>query len=165
MLTFRIIHRYLGFFLAGIMTIYALSGITLVFRNTNAFKSPVAHEAQLEPQLSPEQVGKELRIRELKVVSQTSELLTFEQGTYNFNTGTAAYSTMELPKWLNSLTHLHKATTNDPLYYFNIFFGLALLFFAVSSFFMFLPKTPIYKKGLWFALAGLVLAVIMLSFG
>ena len=34
-MTFRILHRYLGFFLAGIMMIYAVSGITLIFRNTD----------------------------------------------------------------------------------------------------------------------------------
>ena len=34
----RIIHRYLGFFLAGIMAVYALSGIVLIFRDTNIFK-------------------------------------------------------------------------------------------------------------------------------
>jgi uncharacterized iron-regulated membrane protein len=33
----RIIHRYLGYFLAGIMTMYALSGSLLIFRRTNFF--------------------------------------------------------------------------------------------------------------------------------
>ena len=41
MLTFRVLHRYLGFFLAGIMMIYAVSGITLIFRNTDTFKQEV----------------------------------------------------------------------------------------------------------------------------
>jgi uncharacterized iron-regulated membrane protein len=35
----RIIHRYLGFFLAGIMAVYAISGILLIFRETNFLKS------------------------------------------------------------------------------------------------------------------------------
>ena len=34
----RSIHRYLGFFLAGIMFMYAITGITLIFRNTDTFK-------------------------------------------------------------------------------------------------------------------------------
>jgi len=37
----RIIHRYQGFFLAGIMFVYALSGITLIFRDTDYFKKEV----------------------------------------------------------------------------------------------------------------------------
>jgi len=31
-MTFRILHRYLGYFLAGIMMVYALSGIALIFK-------------------------------------------------------------------------------------------------------------------------------------
>lgn len=33
-----IFHRYLGFFLAGIMIVYAVSGIVLTFRNTDYLK-------------------------------------------------------------------------------------------------------------------------------
>jgi uncharacterized iron-regulated membrane protein len=38
---FRVIHRYLGFFLAGIMALYALSGIVMIFRDTDFLKSQV----------------------------------------------------------------------------------------------------------------------------
>jgi uncharacterized iron-regulated membrane protein len=31
----RLYHRYLGYFLAGIMAMYAISGITLIFRDTD----------------------------------------------------------------------------------------------------------------------------------
>lgn len=34
----RIYHRYLGFFLAGIMAVYALSGVILIFRETPFLK-------------------------------------------------------------------------------------------------------------------------------
>ena len=34
----RVYHRYLGFFLTGIMFMYALSGITLTFRDKEYFK-------------------------------------------------------------------------------------------------------------------------------
>ena len=32
--TMRVYHRYLGFFLTGIMAMYALSGIVLILRDT-----------------------------------------------------------------------------------------------------------------------------------
>ncbi len=35
----RITHRYLGYFLAGIMAVYALSGILLVYRDTDFLKN------------------------------------------------------------------------------------------------------------------------------
>ncbi|MBT5151546.1 MAG: hypothetical protein HOM43_04090, partial [Flavobacteriales bacterium] len=43
-MTFRVLHRYLGYFLAGIMMVYALSGITLIFRKTDSFKVYVHKE-------------------------------------------------------------------------------------------------------------------------
>ena len=161
-MTFRILHRYLGFFLAGIMMIYAVSGITLIFRNTDAFKREVLAKIPVGPGLTEETLGRALRIRDLKVSSNDGVNIVFEQGTYNAETGIAKLTAKELPGWLDKLTHLHKATTNDPLFYFNIFFGVSLLFFAVSAFFMFVPKSAIFKKGLWFTLGGIILAIIML---
>ena len=159
MLTFRVLHRYLGFFLAGIMMIYAVSGITLIFRNTDTFKQEV------QKGITEETLGSALRIRDLKVIDNDGTILVFEQGAYNPETGEAKFTAKELPGWLDKLTHLHKATTNDPLYYFNMFFGASLFFFAVSAFFMFVPKSPIFKKGLWFTVGGIILAIIMLYVG
>ena len=34
----RVWHRYLGFFLAGIMAVYAVSGVVMIFRNTDFLK-------------------------------------------------------------------------------------------------------------------------------
>jgi uncharacterized iron-regulated membrane protein len=34
----RIYHRYLGFFLAGIMAVYAISGVVMIFRDTDFLK-------------------------------------------------------------------------------------------------------------------------------
>ena len=47
---FRIIHRYLGFYLVGIMAVYSVSGITLIFRRTDTFKkgSPLRSEKNAE---------------------------------------------------------------------------------------------------------------------
>ena len=60
------------------------------------------------------------------------------------------------------MTKLHKANTNHPLFWLNIFFGVALLFFVVSAFWMFRPQTSVFKKGLYFALGGMVLTFILL---
>jgi hypothetical protein len=34
----RELHRYLGFFLVGIMSVYAISGVVLIFRDTDFLK-------------------------------------------------------------------------------------------------------------------------------
>ncbi len=58
----RVIHRYLGFFLAGIMFMYALSGITLTYRTTDTFKKEVLVEKTIEKGLDnrPKCVGQKI---------------------------------------------------------------------------------------------------------
>ncbi len=158
----RVYHRYLGFFLAGIMAVYSISGISLIFRDTNFLKSEKHTERQLKPNLSNEELGRELRMRDLKVSKEEGDIISFKQGTYNKATGVANYSTMELSSFVDKLQHLHKADTKSPLFFLNIFFGLSLFFFVVSSFYMFLPGTSVFKKGLYFTLAGVVLTLIMI---
>ncbi len=158
----RIIHRYLGFFLIGIMTVYALSGIVLIFRDTEFLKKEVQVERQLKTNMKPTQLGNQLHKRNFKVEKEENNVLFFENGQYNKFTGLAKYRNKELPYVLNQMTKLHKAKSSSPLYWLNVFFGLSLLFFAISSFWMFLPKSKIYKKGLYFTFFGMILTFILL---
>jgi len=158
----RVIHRYLGFFLAGIMAVYALSGIVLVFRQTDFLKRTHHFEKQLAPNIAKSELGKAIKIKRLKIEKEEGNIYHFKNGTYNKQTGMAIYSQKKLPYVMDRMTHLHKATTNDPLYFLNIFFGTSLLFFVISSFWMFIPSSSIFKKGLYFTLAGIVLTLILL---
>jgi hypothetical protein len=158
----RTYHRYLGFFLAGIMAVYSISGIILIFRETSFLKSDVHKVKTIQPGLATEDLGKELRIKGFKADTTEGDVVKFKQGTYNLKTGVADYTVSEQPFIVNKMTKLHKATTNDPLFYLNIFFGLSLFFFVISSFWMFLPKTSIFKKAMLFTLAGAVLTIVLL---
>ena len=159
----RTYHRYLGFFLAGVMAVYALSGIVLIFRKTDTFKKEVAVKVVVAPQLDNEALGKALKIKELQFDKENGDMAYFQNGgSYNRTTGEATYTTKKLPFIMEKMTKLHKATTKSPIYWLNIFFGLSLLFFVISSFWMFLPHSSIFKKGLYFSLAGLVLTIIIL---
>jgi hypothetical protein len=158
----RIYHRYLGFFLAGIMGVYAISGIVLIFRDTDFLKVEKLHEKQLTANLNAEQLGKEIKIRRLEFTELNGEVASFKQGFYNTKTGEVSYTTKKLPLVLDKMTHMHKAKSADPLYFLNIFFGVALLFFVISAFWMFLPGSTIFKKGLYFAAGGMVLTFILL---
>ena len=158
----RAIHRYLGFFLTGIMAVYALSGVVLIYRNTDFLKQEKTVEQTVKPQLSAEELGKKLRIKQLKVTRREGDVVHFEQGTYNSATGEAIHTTKSLPLVLEKMTKLHKATTDSPVYWLNIFFGGALLFFVASAFWMFMPHTSVFRKGLYFTLAGVVLTVVLL---
>lgn len=158
----RIVHRYLRFFLAGIMAVYALSGIVLIFRDTDLFKVEKQVEKKLQPKLEVEKLGKTLKIKNFKINKTEGDILFFDKGTYNYKTGTVNYVSKDLPIVLKKMTSLHKAKASSPLYWLNIFFGTALLFFAISSFWMFLPKTKIFRTGLYFTIGGMVLTIILL---
>ena len=158
----RIIHRYLGFFLVGIMAMYSISGIVLVFRNTDFLKKEISIEKTTETNLTPEKLGKAIKIKKLNIKKQEAGIYYFKNGSYNSQTGLAKYTKKELPYVLDRMTHLHKANTNDPLYFLNIFFGVSLLFFVISSFWMFMPGSDVFKKGLYFTLGGIILTLILL---
>ena len=158
----RVYHRYLGFFLAGIMAIYSISGIVLIFRETSIFKKETHKVMTIAPNLKIEEIGKAIKLKNLKITEETADLVKFEQGSYNKTSGVADFKIKELPYFINKLTSFHKASTKQPLYYLNIFFGCGLLFFVISTFWMFLPSTDIFKKGLYFSLGGFVLALILL---
>ena len=162
--TMRVIHRYLGYFLAGIMAVYALSGTAMIFRETNFLKQEKQIERQLRPNIKPGDLGRELRMRDLTVTLETPAVINFKQGqgTYNKSTGVVTYTSKQWPYFIEKLTRLHKADTHSPLFFLNVFFAMSLLFFVISSFWMFLPKTSIFKKGLYFTLAGMVLTILLL---
>lgn len=158
----RVIHRYLGFFLAGIMAVYALSGIVLIFRKTDFLKQEKTVETQLAENLGANEVGKALKIRDFKVDRTEGTTFVFKGGTYDQTSGLVVQTKKELPFILGKMTHLHKATTNDPLYYLNIFFGFSLLFFVISSFWMFRPSNDIFRKGMYWTIGGIVLTLLLL---
>ena len=101
----RVIHRYLGFFLAGIMFVYALSGITLTFRDKDYFKKPIVVEKTIEKGLE--------NLPNIKGASNVE---------YNSETGDLSYIQMQPPKILGALEKMHKATSSTPLYFLNVFF-------------------------------------------
>lgn len=157
----RVLHRYLGFFLAGVMAMYAISGIIMIFRETNFLKTETVETRQLEVNLTGGELSPKLRMA-VKVDKIEGDVLYFKDGNYNKATGMATVTEMKLPFVLEKMERLHKATTNSPLYFFNIFFGVSLLFFVLSAFWMFLPSMPIFKKGLYYAIGGMILTLIML---
>jgi uncharacterized iron-regulated membrane protein len=160
----RIWHRYLGFFLSGIMAVYAISGVVLIFRNTDFLKVEKQVERALEPGLGASALGRALHMRALQAEAEDATQVIFAEGRYDKVTGQVSYRSKELPLVLNKMTKMHKATSGQPLFYLNLFFGASLLFFVISSFFMFLPKSKVFKRGLYVALAGLGLTFVMVYF-
>lgn len=159
---FRVVHRYLGFFLAGIMIVYAISGIVLTFRNTDYLKSENHIEKTLKPNIAAADLGRALGMGRFRVDKEEGDLLYFQGGTYNKKTGVADYKEKKLPILLEKMNNIHKMHSGHPLFWLGIFFGISLLFFAVSAFWMFRPTTSVFKKGLYFTAGGIVLTLILL---
>ncbi|WP_369047881.1 hypothetical protein [Tenacibaculum sp. UWU-22] len=160
-LKFRLIHRYLGFFLVGIIAVYSISGIALIFRKTNFFKVETIVTQQLDKNLANNQLKSKLRLKE-DINKQEGDTLYFKNGTYNQATGVAIIKKMRSPYILGKMEDLHKSSTSSPIFIFNLFFGISLIFFVVSAFYMFLPSKPILKKGLYFTIGGIILTLIFL---
>jgi hypothetical protein len=134
----------------------------LIFRDTDFLKSEHTEEIRIEPNVKNENIGKALDLRRYNFEREEGEMVYFKNGDYNKKTGVAHITTKELPYILDKMSHLHKASTDDPLYWLNVFFGVSLLFFVLSAFWMYLPKTKVFKAGLLYSLAGLVLTLILL---
>lgn len=158
----RIVHRYLGFFLAGIMAVYAFSGVILIYRDTDFLKNEKIIEKQLAPNLPSEEIGKSLRFRNFKVEKKEGDLVYFKNGTYNATTGDVQYTSKQLPFIIKKFTDLHKANSSSPLYFLNIFFGVSLLFFVISSFMMFKPKNKVFKEGIYVGIVGIIITILII---
>jgi len=158
----RITHRYLGYFLAGIMAIYALSGVLLVYRDTDFLKKEKQYDKTVAAHLSEKELGKELKIKGLEVEKTEGNILYFKQGTYDTASGKAKYSKKELPFLLDKMVKLHKSQSKETLSPLNTFFGISLFFFVISSFWMFNPKSKAFKRGIKFTIAGLIISVLLL---
>lgn len=158
----RALHRDIGFFVIGLTVIFCLSGIVLIFRDTDFLKYEKIVEKQIEPNLESSELGKELRLRNIGDVKVEGEVISFENGTYNRTTGKAVYTIKELPSLFHKLNTLHKTSSGNLLHWFSMVYGILLLFLALSSFWMFKPKSKLFNRGILFAGAGLLIAILLL---
>ena len=160
----RTLHRDIGFFAFGLVVIYILSGIVLIYRDTDFLKREVTVERQLKPNMEIGDVGKELRMREVKVTKTEGDVISFQNGTYNKTSGAAVFTSKEVMFPLNKFINFHKAISGKATHWFNLFFGLVFLFLAVSSLWMFKANTKTFRRGMILVGVGIVFTVILLLF-
>ena len=158
----RGLHRDLGFFAAGLIVIYALSGMLLVYRDTDLMKADMQVEKKLTPNMESAKIGEALRLKNFKVTKTEGETIWFQGGTYNATTGIAVYTSRDIIFPFNKLIGLHKAVSKNPAHWFNILFGILLLFMAISSFWMFKTENRNFRRGIYIAGAGIVFVIILL---
>lgn len=158
----RVLHRDIGFFTIGLVIIYSLSGILLIYRDVDFLKCSTTVEKKLPPNLEPSELGRAFHSRDFKVIKTEGETVYFQNGTYNMTTGVAVYTSQENPFPLNKFIQLHKASSKSPAHWFLAAFGFLLIFLAVSSFWMFKKHTPQFRRGVYITVAGIIFSVVLL---
>jgi len=158
----RSLHRDIGFFVIGITVIYCLSGILLVFRDSDFLKHEVNTERQIRPNLSESDLGMNLHQMNFKVFKTEGDIMYFLNGTYNKATGIAKYKEKVLPEFLGSTIKIHKVSSRSAMMWISVVFGMLLLFLAISSFWMFKPKTKPFRRGVFVAVIGAIASLILL---
>jgi hypothetical protein len=158
----RTLHRNIGFFLIGLVIIYSLTGILLIYRDTDFLKKKKQVEKQLKPNLEEAELGKELRIRDFLVSSTEENMIFFNEGSYDKATGKATYTTKDLPFLLTKLINLHKTMSKNALHWVTMAFGILLLFQAISSFWLIRVGGKAFKKGMYYTGAGVLLIIILM---
>ena len=158
----RMLHRDIGFFLAGLVLLYSISGVVLIYRDRGFLNHEVQVEKKLAPNISAAELGSVLRMRDFKVVKTEGETVYFKGGAYNTTTGVATCRMQEPIFPLNKIISLHKTASTSGTFWFSTLFGVLLAFLAVSSFWMFDKGAKPFKRGIKIAGAGVLLTIVML---
>lgn len=157
----RSLHRDIGFFLIGITILFCLSGILLIYRDTDFLKVEKTIEKEIPKQSDPSEIGRMLHIREFEVLRTEGEIVYFTNGTYNSGTGVVKYTAKVLPAFFEKINQMHTASSGKVSHWFSLVFGVCLMFLAITSFWMFKPASKRFRRGVVFAGIGLLFAVIL----
>lgn len=160
----RALHRDIGYVVVGLTIIYAFSGILLIYRGTDFMKFEQTIERQLSPNLEESTLGRELRFRHFKIDKTENNIIYFNNGTYNIETGKTIIIEKRLPEIFGKMNGLHKKSNRSISHVFSTIYGVLLLFLAISSFWMYKPNTKKFRRGLIFAGIGLILSIVLLLF-
>ena len=154
----RSLHRDIGFFVIGLVIIYSLSGIILIYRNTGFLKHEVQTVKTLDPNIELSELGKTIYFRDIELEKTDGDLVYFnngtvnksyiQHGTYNKSTGVVKYSEKRLPDLFRKFNGLHMASSSNLVHWATTLFGVLLLFLAISSFWMFKPSSKMFRRGL-----------------
>ncbi|MDO5523937.1 MAG: hypothetical protein Q4G48_07835 [Bacteroidia bacterium] len=160
----RVLHRDIGFLTIGLTIVYALSGVLLIYRNTDFMKVSKTEEMQLETGLKGGNLGPQLRIRSFNVEREEGSNIFFKEGVYNAETGIATVTRKVYIPPFDKLVNLHKVTGVSNVSVIALIYGFMLTFLAVSSLFMFKFGSRKSRRGMVMIAVSVVMtiAIVML---
>ncbi|MGK0291130.1 MAG: hypothetical protein ACI86H_002597 [bacterium] len=163
----RSLHRDIGFLIIGLTLIYSISGILFIYRETDFLKQEQFLKRIISKNLKAHELGRALHNKKIRAVNTEKGIIFFKNGkysgTYNKLTGEAIYKSKELPFLLEKVNSLHKSTNKGVRYWFTTLYGLLLAFLAISSFWMYKPKTKNFKRGISLTMVGVLIAIALVA--
>ena len=165
----RVLHRDIGYLLIGLTLVFSLGGILLVYRDTDLLLYDTITTRTLPPGLAAEDIGRMLRLMEIKISSDDGRYILFSDepyardGKYDRVTGSITLTEKQLPSLLNKFTLLHRAASSEAIHWVVLVYGVLLAFLAISSVWMFKPSTRQFRRGLVFTTLGLIVASVLVA--
>lgn len=160
----RALHRDIGFLTIGLTIVYALSGVLLIYRNTDFMKVERIEEKQLATNLTGNDLGTELKIRNFRVEREDGSVIYFNNGSYDTATGKSVVTRKVYIPPFDKLVNLHKVTGANKLSFISMIYGCMLAFLAVSSLFMFKFGSKKNKRGLIMMAASIAATIVLVMF-
>lgn len=174
----RVVHRDLSFFFAGMVLIYAISGIAMNHRDTiNPNFTVKLHEYTLSEPLPPKaRMDKKTVLTLLKPLGEEGNytkhyfpreemMKVFLKGgsslQVNMQTGAAVYESVRKRPILGSMTRLHYNPGQWWTHFADIF-AVALIIITLSGMFMLKGKNGIIGRGGVELLAGILIPLLFL---
>ena len=173
----NILHRDVGYFFFGMFIIYALSGIALnhiddwdpnyIIKNQSVQLDP-AHLKQSMSSDDVKNIVDHLGIRKRTkkhYYPNRSTLKVFLVGgslTININNGHGFVETVDRRPIFYEVNYLHYNHTKHLWTWFSDLFAGGMLLLAITGLFVLRGKKGFKKRGVWFALIGIVIPLIFL---
>lgn len=158
----RILHRDIGFLMIGLTLVYGVSGIILLYRDTDLFTIDKEYVEMIKPHMPADELGEALELRRLRVIEERNDTIYFNYGYYCQSTGEAVYTINTYPDFVWTINSFHKLKSRFTSHWFATVYGVMLLFLALSSLWMYKPSSKKFKRGIVLTAIGLVLAAIAL---
>lgn len=167
----RSLHRDLGYLFIGLTLIYGLSGIAVILRQVGVdlVHSEMKIKKKFTPNLSKEEFAdfwatqedlpKLARVR-LISVTDYSIMLRGGEGVYNKVTGKVQISLFKTNKFFKFVNDIHY-NVGRRYTILAILYAFMLLFFAISGAIIVKGKNGFRKRGVWLALVGIVIPVLI----
>ncbi|MCG8582844.1 MAG: hypothetical protein MI866_23195 [Bacteroidales bacterium] len=156
----RSLHRDIGFLMIGLTLVYAVSGIILLYRDTEIFTIDKEYVEIIKPDTPADQLGSALELRRLRVLEERNDTIFFNYGYYCQTSGKAVYTINTYPDFVWTINSFHKLKSRFTSHWFATVYGIMLLFLAISSLWMYKPSTKKFRRGLVLTAVGLILAAI-----